>query len=101
MADVITLPAIQNDTELEVAVAEYLDAKHGAELAAAHKKARETQIKDYLGMASMRELSNGVKVNVSAPIIKNVFDSKLDYQSECHCSKTVGTKSPLRRRWTS
>lgn len=76
MADVITYPAIQNDAELEVAVAEYLDAKHWVESATAHKKAREAQIKDYMGMASSKVLSNGLKVSVSAPIIKNVFDSK-------------------------
>lgn len=76
MADVITYPAIQDDSELEVAVAEYLDAKHWVESATAHKKAREVQIKDYMGMASSKELENGIKVSVSMPIIKNVFDSK-------------------------
>lgn len=76
MADVITYPAIQDDSELEVAVAEYLENKKWADAAEERKKARETQIKDYMGMASSKVLSNGLKVSVSAPIIKNVFDSK-------------------------
>lgn len=74
--DTIIFPAITSDIDLESAVEAYLNEKKWATQAAAHKKAREAQIKDYMGMASSKVLSNGLKVSVSAPIIKNVFDSK-------------------------
>lgn len=74
--DTIIFHAITSDIDLESAVEAYLNEKKWATQAAAHKKAREAQIKDYMGMASSKVLSNGLKVSVSAPIIKNVFDSK-------------------------
>lgn len=74
MADVIRYPAIRDDAELEIAVAEYLNEKGWADNANARKKARETQIKDYMGMASEKVLSNGIKIRVGMPIIRNSFD---------------------------
>lgn len=76
MADVITYPAIQDDTELEVAVAEYLENKKWADAAEERTKARAKQIKDYMGMASEKILTSGIKVKVGMPIIRNDFDTK-------------------------
>lgn len=75
MADVITYPAIQDDAELEVAVAEYLENKRWANAAEERTKTRAKQIKDYMGMASEKILPSGIKVKVGMPIIRNDFDT--------------------------
>lgn len=97
MADVIQYPAIRDDAELEIAVAEYLNEKGWADNANARKKARETQIKDYMGMASEKVLSNGIKIRVGMPIIRNSFDVnsfKLAHPAQYKAYMKTSTQDP-------
>lgn len=97
MEDVIQYPAIRDDADLETAVIEYLNEKGWADSANARKKAREAQIKDYMGMASVKVLSNGIKVRVGMPIIRKDFDVnsfKLAHPTEYKAYMKTTTLSP-------